>query len=49
MLIGDPALPEITITVSQLLYGLGISMNIVGAVLLITWYRRKKLEGKKNE
>ena len=49
MLIGNPALPELTITVSQLLYGLGISLNVVGAILIIRFYRRRKLEGKKKE
>jgi len=49
MLVEYTALPEFTITVSQFLYGLGISMNIIGAVLLISWYRRRKLEGKKKE
>ena len=49
MLVGDPTLPEITISVSQFLYGLGISMNIAGAILIIRYYRRRKLEGKKKE
>ena len=47
MLVGDPTLPEITVSLTQFLYAIGISMNVVGAVLLIKEIRRRRSEKKK--
>ena len=48
MLIADPTLPEITVSLSHLLYAFGISLNIAGAILLIRIFRRKRNGSKES-